>query len=166
MQKKIHYIYESVLLLPANIFYEVTIMNQLNSLIIEGNVVKQGELSEPIQGFKVCSFPVAVNRWYKNKNGEGVSEVSYFDVETYGKMAEACAKQASKGRGVRVVGRLKQNRWKDEKKGLLSKVFVIAEHVEYKPIFSEENKKNENSSTKKTANEIQSIDVAEEETVF
>lgn len=121
-------------------------MNQLNSLIIEGNVVKQGELSEPIQGFKVCSFPIAVNRWYKNKNGEGVNEVSYFDVETYGKMAETCAKQTMKGRGIRVVGRLKQNRWKDEKKGYLSKIFVVAEHVEYKQFSSDENKNEEISN--------------------
>ena len=48
-------------------------MNQLNSLIIEGNVVRQAELSEPTAGFKVCKFPVAVDRWYKNRNGEGVS---------------------------------------------------------------------------------------------
>lgn len=108
-------------------------MTQLNSLIIEGNVVRTGELSEPVSGFKVCKFPVAVNRWYKNKNGEGVNEVSYFDVETYGKMAEVCSKQANKGRGVRVVGRLKQDRWKDANEKQQSRVYVVAEHVEYKP---------------------------------
>lgn len=108
-------------------------MNQLNSLIIEGNVVRQAELSEPTAGFKVCKFPVAVDRWYKNRNGEGVSEVSYFDVETYGKMAEVCEKQGLKGRGVRVVGRLKQDRWKDSEGKSQSRIYVIAEHVEYKP---------------------------------
>lgn len=108
-------------------------MNNLNSLIIEGNVVKQGSLLEPANGFKVCSFPLAVNRWYKNKNGEGVTEVSYFDIEAYGRMAEICEKQGVKGRGVRVVGRLKQKTWKDEDGKSHSKVFVIAEHIEYKP---------------------------------
>lgn len=111
-------------------------MNQLNSLIIEGNVVRQPELEEPASGFKVCRFSVAVNRWYKGKNGNGEEEVSYFDVETYGKMAEVCSKQLEKGRGVRVVGRLKQNRWEDENKKVKSKVFVIAEHVEFKPKFT------------------------------
>ncbi len=108
-------------------------MNQLNSLIIEGNVVKQAELLEPAAGFKVCKFPLAVNRWYKNKDGEGVTEVSFFDVETYGKMAEICAKQACKGRSVRVVGRLKQDRWKDSENKSQSKIYVVAEHLEYKP---------------------------------
>lgn len=115
-------------------------MNQLNSLIIEGNVVRAAELSEPTAGFKVCKFPVAVNRWYKNRNGESVSEVSYFDVETYGRMAEICEKQGAKGRGVRVVGRLKQDRWKDSDGKNISKIYVVAEHIEYKPkVISAEN---------------------------
>lgn len=109
-------------------------MNNLNSLIIEGNVVKTGILEEPKPGLKMCLFPVAVNRWYKNRDGEGVSEVSFFDIETWGKMAEYCEKKATKGRGIRVVGRIKQNRWKDQNNKWNSKVYVVAEHIEFKPI--------------------------------
>ena len=107
-------------------------MNQLNSLIIEGNVTRAPVLREPAEGFKVCNIPLAVNRFYKNAKGEGVNEVSYFEVETYGKMAEFCIKNCDKGRGLRVVGRLKQNRWKsaDGKPG--SRISIIAEHIEFK----------------------------------
>jgi len=108
-------------------------MNQLNSIILEGNVVRQAELSEPAKGFKICKFPLAVNRFSKNSSGESFEEVSFFDVEAYGKMAEVCEKNSSKGRGVRVVGRLKQNRWKDNDGKNFSKVFIVAEHVEFKP---------------------------------
>ena len=106
-------------------------MNQLNSIILEGNVVKKAEFSEPTSGFYVCRFPIAVNRKTKSPNGDSHEEVSYFDVETYGTMAEKCSKYCDKGKGVRVVGRLKQNRW-EENNVKRSKVFVIAEHVEYK----------------------------------
>ena len=51
-------------------------MNQLNSIILEGNLVKDSVLSEPVEGFKVCNFTMGVNRFYKNKNDEGVEEVS------------------------------------------------------------------------------------------
>ena len=105
-------------------------MNQLNSLIIEGNVTKEPELKETPNGFKVCVVPVAVNRFYKNSKGEGVNEVSYFNVETFGKMAETCAKNCEKGRGLRVVGRLKQSRWQTEDGKTTSRVSIIAEHVE------------------------------------
>ena len=108
-------------------------MYQLNSLILEGNVVRQAECVEPTKGFKVCKFPIAVNRFSKNSNGEAYEEVSFFDVEAYGKMAEVCEKNSTKGRGLRVVGRLKQNRWKDADGKTQSKIFVVAEHIEYKP---------------------------------
>ena len=80
-------------------------MNQLNSLILEGNLVKDAVLAEPAPGFKKCSFSVGVNRFYKNKKNEDVNEVSFFDVEAYGKMAEYCETKAKKGRGVPFLGR-------------------------------------------------------------
>ena len=106
-------------------------MNQLNSIILEGNVARKAEFSEPKTGFQVCKFPLAVNRTTKTPEGETRAEVSYFDVETYGQMAESCYKWCDKGQGVRVVGRLKQSRWEENNKKH-SKVFVVAEHVEYK----------------------------------
>jgi single-strand DNA-binding protein len=106
-------------------------MNQLNSIILEGNVVKKAEFSEPKTGFQVCKFPLAVNRRTKTPEGETKEEVSYFDVETYGEMAESCYKWCDRGQGVRVVGRLKQSRW-EENNVKKSKVYVVAEHVEYK----------------------------------
>ncbi|MBR5645416.1 MAG: single-stranded DNA-binding protein [Treponema sp.] len=122
-------------------------MNNLNSIIIEGNVVRNAELSEPMKGFKVCRFPVAVNRYTKNpNNGETMDEVSFFDVESYGKIAETCEKNLSKGRGVRVVGRLKQNRWKDDSGKNQSKIYIVAEHVEYKPKVVNDQKGENNDS--------------------
>ena len=114
-------------------------MNQLNSIILEGNIVKDGELSEPTAAFKVCKFPIAVNRKSRNAQGELIEEVSYFDIECYGQMAEMAEKHSKKGKGVRVVGRLKQSVWEEDgvKK---SKVYVIAEHIEYKFSKPAENK--------------------------
>ena len=119
--------------------------NDLNSLILEGNLVRDAELIEPAEGFKICKFTIAVNRWYKNKNDEGVDEVSYFDVEVYGKAAEACVNKATKGRSIRVVGRLKQAQWKDDEGKYMSRIYVVAEHIEYKPVFNkQENTQNVN----------------------
>ncbi len=111
-------------------------MNQLNSLILEGNLVRDAVLTEPAPGFKKCYFTVGVNRFYKNKKNEDVNESSFFDVEAYGNMAEYCQSKAKKGRGVRVVGRLKQDTWKDPDGKFASKVYVVAEHIEYKTKFN------------------------------
>ena len=127
-------------------------MNQLNSIIIEGNVVRDAVLLEPSEGFKVCKLSIAVNRFYKNKNDQAAEEVSFFDVECFGKSAEYCHKKAVKGRGLRVVGRLKQDSWKDSEGKLQSRVFVIAEHIEFKPRFSKKDDSAENLNAIAEAN--------------
>lgn len=109
-------------------------MNNLNSIILEGNLVRDALLTEPAPGFKKCAFSIGVNRFFKNRKNEDVNEASFFDVEAYGKMAEYCGEKAKKGRGVRVVGRLKQDTWKDESGKNASRIFVVAEHIEYKPM--------------------------------
>lgn len=139
-------------------------MNQLNSIILEGNLVKDSVLTEPTEGFKVCHFTIGVNRFYKNKNDVGVEEVSYFDVEAYGKTAEYCEKKAKKGRGIRVVGRLKQNVWKDAEEKTQSKIFVVAEHIEYKPVYSKAEEKSTESTDVKSQQTVQ--EKVEEEAVF
>lgn len=109
-------------------------MNNLNSLILEGNAVADIEVSEPVPGFKVGKFTIAVNRFYKNREGENVDEVSYFDCESYGVCADQYKNKIKKGRGVRIVGRLKQDRWTDNEGKACSKVYIVTEHVEFKPI--------------------------------
>ena len=86
----------------------------------------------------MCSFCVACNRFYKQEE-ELQKEVSYFDVTTWNRQAEVCNEYLTKGRGVRVVGRLKQDRWEDAEGKTRSKVHIVAEHVEFKPKFKTDN---------------------------
>ncbi|MBE6361241.1 MAG: single-stranded DNA-binding protein [Treponema bryantii] len=108
-------------------------MNQLNSIFLEGNLVRDPEYNETQMGSSVCNFSLAVNRTFRDSKGEKVDEVSFFDVETWGNLAENLKKvNVKKGRGVRVVDRLKQERWKDAEGKSHSKIFVVAEHIELK----------------------------------
>jgi single-strand DNA-binding protein len=107
-------------------------MNQLNSVILEGNLVRDPEANLTPKGTPVCKFSVASNRYYKSE-GVRQEEVSYFDVEVWSKVAESCEKHLKKGRGVRVVGRLKQDRWTDDQGSSHYRVKVVGEHVEFKP---------------------------------
>lgn len=110
-------------------------MNQLNSLIIEGNVVNDKvEVIESTAGFQVAEFSVGVNRYYKNANNENVNEVSFFDIKCYGVLAKYAADKCVKGRTIRVVGRLKQERWVNDDNVNCSKIYVVAEHLEFMPI--------------------------------
>ena len=112
-------------------------MNSLNSILVEGNLVRDPALSKTPKGTQVCTFSLASNRFYKTDN-EAQKEVSFFDVEVWAKLAETCAENLKKGRGVRVVGRLKQDRWADGEGKNHSRIKIVGEHVEFKPEFSRE----------------------------
>ena len=107
-------------------------MNNLNSILLEGNLVRDPEISYTPKGTPVCNFSIACNRYFK-QGEELEQEVSYFDVTVWNRLAEVCKEYLAKGRGVRVVGRLKQDRWEDPEGKTRSKVHIVAEHVEFKP---------------------------------
>ncbi len=105
-------------------------MNNLNSIILEGNLTKDPELKQTPRGTPVCHFTVASNRFYKTEE-ERREEVSFFEVEVWSRLAETCGEYLSKGRGVRVVGRLKQDRWAATDGSLRSRIHIVGEHVEF-----------------------------------
>jgi single-strand DNA-binding protein len=109
-------------------------MNNLNSILLEGNLVADPELRYTPNGAAVCSFRIACNRYFKQEE-EMQQEVSYFEITTWNRLAEVCNEYLAKGRGVRVVGRLKQDRWQDQEGKTRAKVHIVAEHVEFKPKF-------------------------------
>jgi single-strand DNA-binding protein len=108
-------------------------MNDLNSILIEGNLVRDPESSYTPTGVLVCKFTVASNRFFK-VDDEYQKEVSFFSIQTWAKLAETCVEVLKKGHGVRVVGRIKQDRWTDTKGNVQSKIEIIAEHVEFKHV--------------------------------
>ena len=90
------------------------------------------ELKYTPEGFAACTFVLASNRFFK-QDEEMQKEVSYFDVSCWTRLAEVCGEYLKKGRGVRVVGRLKQDLWTDSDGKGHSRIEIVAEHVEFKP---------------------------------
>lgn len=109
-------------------------VNSLNNIFIEGNLTKDPEIRQTGKGTPVCNLSVASNRYIHNGD-EKTKEVSFFDVEVWAKQAEACKAFLAKGRGVRIRGRLKQDRWQDESGKWQTRVKIVSENVEFKPQF-------------------------------
>ena len=103
----------------------------LNSVNIMGNLTRDPELKYTPSGKAVCSLSIANNRVF-TKNGDKVSEVSYFDVEVWGVVAENCVKYLTKGSGIIVEGRLKQDRWEKDGK-TQSRVRITANNIHFMP---------------------------------
>ena len=101
----------------------------LNKVILIGRLTKDPELRHTPGGAAVASFTLAVNRGFKNQQGE--IEADFIPVVVWRKQAENCANYLNKGSQVAVDGRLQvrtyeandgQKRWVTE---------VIAENVRF-----------------------------------
>ena len=99
-------------------------MNHLNSLIIEGVVIGEPHY---LKEKGVLNFSIETTRYIHNKEGDLVPETSQFEVVSFGKMETLSLEE---GKGVRLVGRLKENKWTDGDGVSHSKVQIVAEHIE------------------------------------
>ena len=70
-------------------------MAEFNKVILMGNLTRDPEIKYTTGGKNVCNLSIANNRIYTS-NGQKVTEVSYFDVEVWGAVAENCVKYLSK----------------------------------------------------------------------
>lgn len=74
----------------------------MNKVILIGNLTQDPELSEVGSGTKTCRFTLAVNRDYKNANGE--RETDFINCQAWRGTAENLVKYMSKGRKIVVTG--------------------------------------------------------------
>jgi single-strand DNA-binding protein len=107
-------------------------MNNLNSILIEGSMLAEPDFSTTSHGTPVCNFSLSSNRFYR-KGDDTVREISHFDLQAWGKLAESVKNLGHKGRGIRVTGRLKQERWNDKEGNQRSKTVIVSEHIEFRP---------------------------------
>ena len=113
-------------------------MNNLNTVLMEGTLTRDPQREERSAEFSMCKLTLANNRYFrdnrkKEKDKEWTKDSSYFYVYVSGPVAESCLKYLTKGRGVRIVGRLKQKSWRDYEGTWRERVYIIAEHIEFQP---------------------------------
>lgn len=105
-------------------------MNDLNSVIIVGNLTKDIEVKYTQSGSAIGNISIASNR-SKKQGDQWVDEVSYFDIVLFGKSAENLQQYLTKGKKVAVQGHLKQDRWKDAEGNNRSRISIISESIQF-----------------------------------
>ncbi len=108
-------------------------MVSVNNVILAGNLTRDPEVRYTPSGSAVANFGLAVNRTYRSREGEKKEDVSFFDVETWGRQAETCGEYLKKGSPVLVEGRLKQDSWENREGQKRSKVKIRAMRVQFLP---------------------------------
>jgi len=102
-------------------------MTAMNQILLECTVCEDAKTTEEVT---IC--PVLYTSDYKNAKGEIVKEKAFFDIELYGGFGEMLKPSLKKGKEIRIVGRLKQERYTDSYGKEHSKVSIIAEHIDFK----------------------------------
>ena len=103
-------------------------MADLNHVTLIGRLTRDAELKYTPGGLAISSFSIAVNR--RRKNGDQwVDEVSYFDINLYGKPAESLKQYLTKGKQVAVDGELRQDRWEKDGQNH-SRIYIAANNVQ------------------------------------
>lgn len=97
----------------------------LNKVLLIGRLTRDPEIRFLPSGSQVTSFSIAVNRSYKSGD-EWKEETYFFDIETFGTLAERLGRQLSRGFQVLIEGELRQDRWENQNGEKRSKVKVIA----------------------------------------
>jgi len=101
-----------------------------NQVTLMGNLTRDPELRTTPSGATVCGFSLALNRSYKNAEGNWVEATDYIDIVAWGPLGERVAQYLTKGRPALVSGRLQSRSWEQEGQKR-SKVEVVAQDVTF-----------------------------------
>ena len=91
-------------------------MSNFNKVYLMGNLTRDPELRYTPKGTATAKLSLAINRKFQ-VDGEAREEVTFVDIEAWGKQAEAIAQYCKKGRPLFVEGRLKLDQWDDRTTG-------------------------------------------------
>jgi len=107
-------------------------MPNLNKVMLMGNLTRDPEIKYTPKGMAIASFGIAVNRVWSNEAGEKQEEVTFIDIEMFGRKAEVVGEYFKKGKPIYVEGRLKLDSWDDKTSGQKkSKLKIIGETFEF-----------------------------------
>ncbi len=107
-------------------------MASFNKVILMGNLTRDPELRYTPKGMAIAKVGLAVNRRWTSESGEQKEEVTFVDVDIFGRTAENVGQYMRKGSPLLIEGRLKLDQWDDKQTGQKrSRLGVVAETVQF-----------------------------------
>lgn len=122
----------------------------LNKCVLIGNLTKDPEAVTTESGIKMCRFTIAVNRMYKNANGE--TETDFLNIVAWRGVADNCLKYLKKGSKVAVVGQIQNRMWEKDGEKRYSTA-INAEEVEF--LTKQNNESERGQGTAQTAKQME-----------
>ncbi|MBT3343902.1 MAG: single-stranded DNA-binding protein [Gemmatimonadetes bacterium] len=105
-------------------------MPAVNQITVAGRLTQEPEFRLTENGVARLSGRIAVNRSYRDRDGEWQDEVSFFNFIIWQAQAERLADRLSKGAPVLLSGRLRSHSWRDEEENPHSLVEIQVRHLQ------------------------------------
>jgi len=87
---------------------------QLNKVFLAGFLTRDVDLRYTSTGLAIASFGLAVNRKWKDKDGEQKEDVCFVDINAFGRTGEVMGEYLKKGSPVFIEGRLQFSQWEKD----------------------------------------------------
>ena len=101
----------------------------LNKVMIIGHLGRDPEMRYTPSGKPVTTFSVATSRTWNSSDGEKHIETEWFNVVTWGNLAEICNQYLVKGQQVYIEGRLQTRKWEDTEGIKHSSIEIVASEM-------------------------------------
>jgi len=103
-------------------------MFSLNRAQIIGNLTRDPEMRYIPSGQAVCSFGVATNRRWRDKDGNNQEQTEFHDVVAWGKLAEIMSQILHRGNKVYIEGRLQTRSWDGQDGSKRQRTEIVADN--------------------------------------
>ena len=104
----------------------------LNKALIIGNLTRDPEIKALPSGTKLCSFGMATNRVYKDKDGNKKEQADFHNIVVFARMGELCAQYLKKGAQALIEGRIQTRSWDDAATNTKKyRTEIIADNVQF-----------------------------------
>ncbi len=103
-------------------------MFSLNRAQIVGNVTRDPEMRYTPNGQAVCSFGVATNRRWRDKDGNNQEKTEFHNVVAWRKAAEIISQYVKKGNKIYIEGRLETRQWEGQDGGQRNRTEIVVEN--------------------------------------
>lgn len=106
-------------------------MASFNKVLLMGNLTRDPEKRVTPSGMTIVKLGLAVNRRFSTQDGQQRDEVTFIDIDAFGRQADVIAQYCTKGSGLLVEGRLKLDQWQDQQGNNRSKLAVVLENFQF-----------------------------------
>ena len=107
-------------------------MANFNKVILMGNLTRDPELRYTPKGTAIAKLGLAINRTWRDESGQTKEEVTFVDIDAFGRQAETLGQYMKKGRPIFIEGRLRLDSWEDKQTNQKrSKLGVVLESFQF-----------------------------------